>query len=104
MAVRRRKTRMINWRLTEEEYEALRNLYRVHGSRSMSEFARSALQKAIGESARSVGSIVETRILDLDSKVTSLDHEVARLVQLVESRLDPAGGHRVAGNLTIGAG
>jgi predicted DNA-binding protein len=101
MAVLKRKSRMISLRLSDEEYEALRSLYRMHGSRSVSEFARNAMQKVIGESVPAASSTLETRILDLDSKMASLDHEVARLVQLIEARLDPAS--RNAGALAVDA-
>ncbi len=90
MAVLKRKSRMISLRLSDDEYEALRSLYRLHGSRSVSEFARNAMQKVIGETVPSASSTLETRIVDLDAKMASLDHEVARLVQLIEARLDPA--------------
>jgi predicted DNA-binding protein len=77
---------MISLRLSNEEYESLRNLYRVHGSRSVSEFARNAMQKVIGD-AQAEPANIETRLQELDSKMSSLDHEVGRLVRLIESRL-----------------
>ncbi len=88
MAVLKRKSRMISLRLSDEEYESLRSLYRMHGSRSVSEFARNAMQKVIGESISPAGTL-ETRIVELDHKMSSLDHEVARLVSLIESRFEP---------------
>ena len=77
---------MISLRLSNEEYESLRSLYRVHGSRSVSEFARNAMQKVIGDSGSAPANI-EVRLQELDAKMNSLDHEVGRLVQLIESRL-----------------
>jgi hypothetical protein len=77
---------MISLRLSNEEYDSLRSLYRVHGSRSVSEFARNAMQKVIGE-AQSAPATIDVRLRDLDAKMSSLDHEVGRLVQLIESRL-----------------
>ena len=102
MAVLKRKSRMISLRLSDEEYESLRSLYRLHGSRSVSEFARNAMQKVIGESAAPGGNTLESRIVDLDSKMNSLDHEVARLVHLIEARLEPA-ATRTAGTLAVDA-
>jgi hypothetical protein len=96
MAVLKRKSRMISLRLSDDEYEALRSLYRLHGSRSVSEFARNAMQKVIGENVPLAGSTLETRIVDLDAKMASLDHEVARLVQLIEARLEPASRNAAA--------
>lgn len=89
MAVLKRKSRMISLRLSNEEYEALRSLYRVHGSRSVSEFARNAMQKVIAETVSPAQSL-DSRLNDLDLKMSSLDQEVARLVRLVESRMSPS--------------
>jgi hypothetical protein len=80
---------MISLRLSNEEYEALRSLYRVHGSRSVSEFARNAMQKVIAETVSPTQSL-DSRLNDLDLKMSSLDQEVARLVRLVESRMTPS--------------
>ncbi len=90
MAVLKRKSRMISLRLSNEEYESLRSLYRVHGSRSVSEFARNAMQKVIGES-RSPSGNIEGRLQELDEKMTTLDQEVSRLVRLIESRVANSG-------------
>ncbi len=86
MAVLKRKSRMISLRLSNEEYESLRSLYRVHGSRSVSEFARNAMQRVIGE-ARVPAVNVEGRLQELDEKMNLLDQEVSRLVRLIESRV-----------------
>ncbi len=86
MAVLKRKNRMISLRLSNEEYESLRNLYRVHGSRSVSEFARNAMQRVIGEAKAPAGNI-EGRLQELDAKMNSLDQEVGRLIHLIENRM-----------------
>jgi hypothetical protein len=86
VAVLKRKSRMISLRLSNDEYDALRSLYRVHGSRSVSEFARNAMQRVIGE-AQSGPVLVETRLQEIDAKMTFLDQEVGRLVRLIESRV-----------------
>ncbi|WP_180541914.1 hypothetical protein [Nevskia soli] len=86
MAVLKRKTKMISLRLSPEEYEALRSLYRVHGSRSVSEFARTAMQRVIAETVAPQQSL-EGRIQELNSKMALIDHDVARLVSLLENRI-----------------
>ncbi len=70
MAVLKRKSRMISLRLSNEEYEALRSLYRVHGSRSVSEFARTAMQRVIGETHTAAPNL-EVRLQELDAKMSS---------------------------------
>ena len=85
MAVINRKSRMISLRLTSEEYELLRNLYRVHGSRSLSEFARDAMKKVIQEDSPRAATL-EARVLELDTRMQELDSVVGRLVTMLENR------------------
>ena len=44
------------------------------------------MQKVIGDS-QSAPANIEVRLQELDSKMNSLDREVGRLVELIESRL-----------------
>lgn len=86
MPVLNPKSRMISLRLSDEEFEKLRSLYRVHGSRSVSEFARNAMQKVIAEE-QVASSNIEGRLQELDHKMSSLDQEVGRLIRMIEGRL-----------------
>jgi hypothetical protein len=69
MAVSKPRNRILIFRLTQEEYEALQSA--SQGSRSLSEFARSKLFAALESPP------VETRLTELQSKV-------ARIEQLLE--------------------
>jgi hypothetical protein len=89
VAVLKRKSRMISLRLSNEEYESLRSLYRVHGSRSVSEFARTSMQKVISETMRSPSETVDARLKEIDQKMVLLDQEMNRLITLIESRIPP---------------
>ena len=89
MAILNRKSRMISLRLSDDEYEALRTIYRSHGSRSLSEFARDAMKKVIKEDA-AASSTLESRLLNLDTRMQELDHVVGRLVNMIEARVIPA--------------
>jgi len=91
MAVLNRKSRMISLRLSNEEYELLHSLYRVHGSRSLSEFARDAMKKVIQDSSsESNTNTFESRLGDLDVRMQELDVTVGRLVNLIEGRPEAA--------------
>ena len=90
MAVLKGRTKMISLRLSPEEFEALRSLYRFNGSRSVSEFARTAMQRVIAEAVAPPQSL-EGRIQELNSKMASIDQDVARLVSLIETRIQAPG-------------
>ena len=81
-----RKTRLISLRLSEQEFEALKSLYSAHGARSISEFARAAMQRVISERIDDRFAL-EMKIQEMDGKLSILDGEVARLSQIIESEL-----------------
>ncbi len=80
------KSRTISLRLSEQEYEALKATYTAHGARSISDFARTAMQRVISSSASSNG-MLELKVQELNGKVTILDSELARLAQMFESEV-----------------
>ena len=87
-----RKTRTISLRLTEEEFEALKSLYAAHGSRSISDFARTAMQNFILEPPKDSFSL-ELKVQEIDGKVRILGSEVARLSRLLKKELDSDSRH-----------
>ena len=80
------RSRMISFRLSEGEYEALTSQYRTFGVRNVSELARLALRRIIR-----LPAVVE---VDLAAKIAELDSRVyvleARNSLLAESADSPA--------------
>jgi hypothetical protein len=67
----KRKGRMISFRISDEEYASLKLLYRSHGARSLSDFARLSMQRT---------AAVEDRLRsDLLSRIEALDERVGNL-------------------------
>ena len=90
MPVFKRRNRVVNFRMSEEEYKNLEQFCISRGARSISEIARSAVCELIdceGESAN-FGSAAE-RMRALQQRVKQLDGEVKRLARLVEGSLSP---------------
>lgn len=73
MAVFKRRTRMVSFRLSESEYEELRNLCVAHGARSLSDFARFVVCRVVGAKT---GTPLDT--------LEELNREVKRLAELIE--------------------
>lgn len=86
MAVLKPKTRMISFRLSEEEYEHLRENSLNQGAHSVSDYARSILRRLMAGENGFKHPLVEARINQLDSKMQELDRELRRLLRLVEHR------------------
>lgn len=88
MAESKRKSKMISLRLSSAEYESLRAIYSQYGTRSVSEFARQAMQKVIeGATAGPQTSVIKMRLDELDGKMNVLDREVTRLVKVLEKQI-----------------
>jgi len=71
------RIRMVSFRLSEEEYDGLKNLCLAEGARSVSDLARATVCRLL---RMPNGSPVQT----LERRVQELDREVKRLSQLIE--------------------
>jgi len=75
----KRRNRIVIFRLTEEEYESLKNVCIHRGARSISDFARSALLTSMGNDGQTA---VDQRLAELESAV----HHMAQLLETIVSR------------------
>jgi hypothetical protein len=75
MSVFKRRTRIVSFRLSEDEYERLRGTCVSHGIRSISDFARFATQQWVDNDSEPV--LVTIR--ELKGKVRELDLELREL-------------------------
>lgn len=79
MVVFKRKTRTLSLRLSEEEYERLRQTSLAQGSRSVSDYARETLFRCYGGEPCSPSNGLERRMRKLDSEMQVLSRELDRL-------------------------
>lgn len=83
MVVFKRKTRTLSLRLSEEEYERLRQKSLTQGSRSVSDCVREVLFRfSVGEPA-SPSNGLERRMRKLDSEMQVLSIELDRVRHLI---------------------
>lgn len=78
-----RKSKMISFRLSGEEFRRLQGACSKTGARSVSELARAAMQRIILEDDFQPGS-AESELFELKMKFTVLAAEVERLSRLVK--------------------
>lgn len=78
MAVPKRRLRMVNFRLSEEEYAHLKSICLSEGARSVSDFARSAVCHSMA-AARPRNEELDVWLRILDGKVEDLDRAVKQL-------------------------
>ncbi len=86
---------MVSFRLSEEEYEGLKRICMDVGARSLSDIAREAVHRLLGSDA-APNKNLENQLTLLNGRMDALDHEVKRLIQLMDrspgdtARLDAA--------------
>jgi hypothetical protein len=84
MSVIRRKTRTISIRLSDDEYGSLKNVCESQGVRSLSDFARLAIENLIVGGGLQAQITVQSRLDALNSRVEVLDLAVERLAGIFD--------------------
>jgi hypothetical protein len=64
------RTRLVNFRVTDEEFARLKTAADRQGARCLSDFARSIM----------FGGTYDDRLLSMDQRLTGVEHSMARLV------------------------
>ncbi|MBL8214994.1 MAG: hypothetical protein JNK87_30020 [Bryobacterales bacterium] len=88
MPVLKPRNRLVNFRLSEEEYERLKASCALHGARSLSDFARAAVLRAVVPGAipaDPIGGLSDGRVNQMDRKIHDLENRVSQLLNLVEA-------------------
>jgi len=84
MAVFKRRTRIVSFRLSEDEYLELFEVSRMHGAHSVSDFARLAALQSLGETDGREFDTMHAKMRELSGQVRFLDTEVKRLTELAQ--------------------
>src|SRR5262245_29454260 len=78
MSVLKRRSRMISFRVSEDEYAGLKNLCVNEGARSVSDMARDAVHRLITKHSYPNNQL-ESAVQVLQGRIDALDLEVKRL-------------------------
>lgn len=81
MAVFKRRTRTVNFRLSEEEFESLRKACLAEGARSMSDFARSVVCSSLGGHREAF--TLREGMRHIDTRLDMLQRELKELTELL---------------------
>lgn len=79
------RSRLVNFRVTDEEFEKLRSACGRNGARSISEFARSVMLSSPVVDAENFSD----QILSLDRRVAGLEISMSRLVEALAGSGSP---------------
>ena len=78
MAINNPRTKLVNFRLSEEEFQNLRAASTQFGARSLSDFARSAVLKTYTGDTDADG-LLHIRLSDLDNKVSAIETNMRQI-------------------------
>jgi hypothetical protein len=82
MPVFKPRNRLVNFRLSEEEFEKLRASCSLYGARSLSDFARAAVMRSVTGAGNAPP---ESTDYAMDRKVNDLETRIGELSRLVEA-------------------
>jgi uncharacterized protein (DUF1778 family) len=76
------RTKLVNFRVTDEEYEALRHASIARGARCLSDFARIAVMQAASAAITTPAIDVAPtpHLVVFDRRISAIETQVARLV------------------------
>lgn len=78
-----RRTKVVSIRLSNEEYDQFLSLCVTRGTDSISELARAGLRMLANIEKSNGKAAIESRVEIMDTRMTQLDREVARLSNLL---------------------
>ena len=84
MPVYRPRTRLVNFRVNDEEYATMRAACFENGARSISDFARLAVLRHAADDERQATSM-QWRLSALGHKMSELECRVSQLLRLLEA-------------------
>ena len=84
MSVTNPRTKLVNFRLSEEEFQNLRTASAQFGARSLSDFARSAVLKSYNGETDADG-LLHIRLSDLDNKVSAIETNMRQIKEFLTS-------------------
>jgi len=87
MAVFRPRNRLVYFRVSEDEFQQLTRACEQEGARSLSDLARSAMQRAVNESNEAKEEPVTNHLKKLDGAIGELSTRVEQLTVLIEEKI-----------------
>jgi hypothetical protein len=82
MSVTNPRTKLVNFRLSEVEFQSLRAASTQFGARSLSDFARSTVLKSYAGDTDADG-LLHIRLSDLDHKVSAIETNMQQIKEFL---------------------
>lgn len=80
------RTRLVNFRVSDEEFKQLQTACKKHGARCLSEFARTVMLAPAG-----MPDTIMSIVLDLDRRIATLELSITEITGLIARSTDVPG-------------
>jgi hypothetical protein len=84
MSVLKPRNRLVNFRLSDEEFAAMNTACEKSGARSLSDFARGAVLYAVEQADRGVRVTAEAGAPPLDGMISHLERRIEQILRLLD--------------------
>jgi hypothetical protein len=81
------RSKMISFRVSTREYEQFRDFCVAQGTHSVSELARTAVNKLVTDPTFAVDNVLEARVNELEGQLHMLSLEMKRIKQVAAPEL-----------------
>ncbi|MBM3767792.1 MAG: hypothetical protein FJW32_20585 [Acidobacteria bacterium] len=83
MAITKPRTRLVNFRVSEDEFKSLREACETGGARSISDFARHAVLGAPEKGANESKEVLGLRLALIEEKMGEVDAKLFQIARLL---------------------
>jgi hypothetical protein len=88
MAVLKPRTRLVNFRVSEDEFQTLKTASETGGARSISDFARSAVLSGNGHKPPHSEDLVRLRLALIEEKMSEVDAKLLLIAAMLRENPD----------------
>lgn len=93
MSVLKPRNRLVYFRISEDEFQKVAEMCQSEGARSLSDFARLAMQRQIRDGSETPDTIMKEKLRVIDEIIGELNRKLQQLTQLLDVRShEPATG------------
>ncbi len=101
MSVQHPRNKLVNFRLSKEEFHQMGVACSVSGARSLSDFARNAVLAAVEQALESILHEPEQSIARLDEVVGSVETRLAQILKLLDAVQDEKTNPEAEGSISV---
>ena len=94
MGVLKPRTRLVYFRMSEEEFQEVSRRCQLEGARSLSDFARTAFKRLLDETPAEEEAALKDKLNTIDCLLSQLNQKLSEVLLLLQLQPERNGGDR----------